>query len=271
MKDILLIDDEQDVLDVVRAVLKTRGFHIRTAVGGEEGLQLAREQTPDLIICDLMMPRVSGREVIKQIKADETLAKIPFITLSAIGADKNKPESFWAHGLGVDEFMSKPFDPLDLLGRVEALLRRDSYVQGGNTPKPIKQTATEAAKPVAHIHLPDPETPPAEIASKYIECWNDKNWLLEYKLMAEEMTSAYTYEQYAEARNAAVEEDAGKSIVVNGVIDVLVSANMGKVVLEKSEVFSGGRSWLRKSTVTMMKTKAGWRVMRVKEEPMKKE
>jgi len=270
MKDILIIDDEQDVLDIVRAVLNTKGYHIRMANGGEEGIRKAKQKAPDLIICDLMMPRVSGREVIKQVKEDEVLKDVPFITVSAVGGDQNKPESFWAQGLGVDEYLFKPFDPMDLLGKVEALLRQSEY----EAEKEQRKTQTDVqeapvAKPKSEVKLPPVDTPPGEIAQMYLECWNNENWALEYNLMAEEMTSAYSLDQYATARRNAKQENPEKKIEFISRPVEKISANMATVTIERKDTMgTGRREHLRKSTVTLRKSDKGWRVLKAKEESL---
>ena len=127
-KKIVIIDDEQDVLEIIKATLKTKGYHIFAADNGEEGWRIILQQRPDLIITDLKMPKMSGLELRKRLQANEELRDTPIIILSGIGKETGKPDEFWRSGLKSDDFISKPFDPLDLLGRVEYIFRSTSRV-----------------------------------------------------------------------------------------------------------------------------------------------
>ncbi len=262
MKTILVIDDEQDVLDIVRSVLKTKGYNVLCANGGEEGLVMAERDRPDLLVADLMMPKVSGLEVIKRVKASSRLNGIPIVVLSAVSADKDRPADFWARGLGVDEFIEKPFDPLDLLGRVEALLRRAGYASAksgpsGQTPHPQRPS----------IDLK--QASPDEVAKAYIESWNYKDWETEYACLADDMTQHYEKDQYVRSRESTWADDDGarKRFKVSGIIEKTVSGVVAKVVCEKKELFDG-RTWMRKCTITMKKTGEGWKIMRFREDPL---
>ncbi len=261
MKTILVIDDERDVLDIVRSVLKTKGYDVLCAGGGEEGMVIAERDRPDLIIVDLMMPKVSGLEVIKRAKASKRVNGTPIVVLSAVSADQDRPPDFWARGLGVDEFIEKPFDPLDLLGRVEALLRRADYVSarppGGTTPRPIRSTVDLAT------------APPEKVVAAYIESWNHKDWETEYACLAEEMTQHYEKSQYIQSRESTwVVEDGGRRrMKLVGVVENTVSGVVAKIVCDKKEVFDG-RTWKKRCTATLKKTAAGWKIMRIREVPM---
>jgi len=261
MKTILVIDDERDVLDIVRSVLKTKGYNVLCAAGGEEGLRTAEREGVDLIVCDLMMPKVSGLEVIKRLKKHETLCTIPIVVLSAVSADRDKPPEFWAKGLGVDEFIEKPFDPLDLLGRVEALLRRSLYVSAragaGNTPLPVRN----------RVDLKAAE--PEDVARAYVEAWNSRDWETEYNCLGEEMTSSYKREDYLLARERAWQEDTGANRVQSlaGVLESKITGLIAKIVAERKETFNG-RVWMKKNTFTFKKTNNGWKIVRFREEPL---
>lgn len=261
MKTILVIDDERDVLDIVRSVLRTKGYTVLCAAGGEEGLQTAEREGVDLIVCDLMMPKVSGLEVIKRLKKHPTLCAVPVIVLSAVSADHDKPPDFWARGLGVEEFIEKPFDPLDLLGRVEALLRRSLYVsskqQSSGTPRPVR--------PDVELKTASPE----DIARAYIESWNYRDWDTEYNCLGDEMTSSCKRDDYMAARERAWKDDGGteRTQKVAGVVENKVTGVIAKVVCERKDSFRG-RTWMKRNTVTLKKTHAGWKIVRFKEEPL---
>lgn len=118
---VLVIEDEDDVLDLVRLNLTRAGFRVRIERNGLSGLQAARREPPDVIVLDLMMPEMSGEEVCREIKQDEATADVPVLMLTA----KASPEERIAGlELGADDYLTKPFSPRELVLRVEAVLRR---------------------------------------------------------------------------------------------------------------------------------------------------
>ncbi|MDR1190930.1 MAG: response regulator [Verrucomicrobiales bacterium] len=125
---ILVIDDEPDVADLVAFNLKTAGCKVNTAANGEAGLAKARVELPDLIILDLMLPKLSGTEVCKQLKRDPATAAIPVIMLTARGEEVDR---ILGLELGADDYVTKPFSPRELNLRVQSILRRR---QGGGAP-----------------------------------------------------------------------------------------------------------------------------------------
>ena len=122
-KKILIVDDTKDVLQVISRRLKSWGYEVLTAHSGEEGLRLVEEQEPDLILLDIMMPKMKGREVCAQLKANPRTARIPIIFLTALGlADHIKA----GMDLGADDYLIKPFESADLKERITVCLARHS-------------------------------------------------------------------------------------------------------------------------------------------------
>jgi two-component system, OmpR family, KDP operon response regulator KdpE len=115
---ILVVDDEPQILRVMRASLPARGYEVITALSGEEALHQIRKQMPELIILDLAMPGMSGLEVCRQVRE---LASVPIIVLSAKGSESDK---IAALDQGADDYVTKPFAMGELLARVRAVLRR---------------------------------------------------------------------------------------------------------------------------------------------------
>jgi len=117
---ILVVDDEPFNLELMEAMLSALGYEVYLAGGGEEGLALAHEKKPDLIILDLMMPGISGFEVCARVKMDPQTGGIPVLFVTSLSqlADKER-----AMAAGGDDFLSKPFQQAELLARVEALLK----------------------------------------------------------------------------------------------------------------------------------------------------
>ncbi len=118
---LLLVDDEPGLRTAVQAYLQDEGFEVTTAVDGEEGWALAQELLPDLVLSDVMMPRLDGYGLLKKLRADERLGGTPVIFLTAKGMTADRIEGFQA---GVDDYIPKPFDPDELVARVRNVVRR---------------------------------------------------------------------------------------------------------------------------------------------------
>lgn len=118
-KKILLVDDEQDMVYAVKMQLEANGFKVLTAQDGQEGLDKARKENPDLIILDLMLPRIDGYKVCRMLKFDEKYKKIPVIIYTARAQEADEKLGY---EVGADAYMTKPFDPKKLLARINELL-----------------------------------------------------------------------------------------------------------------------------------------------------
>jgi DNA-binding response OmpR family regulator len=116
-KHILCIEDEPEMIDLIRLILGRRGFDVIGAAGGKDGLEKVRQQPPDLILLDLMMPDMDGWEVYQQIKADEKFRDIPVIVVTAKAQSIDKVLGL--HIAKVDDYIAKPFSPQDLLNSVD--------------------------------------------------------------------------------------------------------------------------------------------------------
>ncbi|MCC7118920.1 MAG: response regulator [Anaerolineales bacterium] len=119
-KKILCIEDEAEMIDLIRLILGRRGFEVQGATGGVEGVKKVKATLPDLVLLDLMMPDMDGWEVYQQIKADETTRKIPVIVVTAKA--QNIDKVLGLHIAKVDDYITKPFSPQDLLASVEKIL-----------------------------------------------------------------------------------------------------------------------------------------------------
>lgn len=118
---ILIVDDEEDIRELVRYNLAKAGYQVSTAATGEEGLLLAQQIRPALIILDIMLPGIDGLEVCRRLKADLNLKKTPIVMISALGEEKDIVNGL---ELGADDYVSKPFSPGVLLARVKSVIRR---------------------------------------------------------------------------------------------------------------------------------------------------
>ena len=121
LKCILCVEDEPEMIDLIRLILGRRGFEVIGATGGVEGLKMVREQKPDLVLLDLMMPDMDGWEVYQQIKADEKTKGIPVIVVTAKAKIIDKVIGL--HIAKVDDYIAKPFSPQNLLNSVDRVLK----------------------------------------------------------------------------------------------------------------------------------------------------
>jgi DNA-binding response OmpR family regulator len=119
-KKILLVDDEQDMVYAVKMQLEANGFRVLTAKDGQEGLDKARKENPDLIILDLMLPRIDGYKVCRMLKFDEKYKNIPVIIYTARAQEADEKLGY---EVGADAYLTKPFDPKKLLAKINELLK----------------------------------------------------------------------------------------------------------------------------------------------------
>jgi DNA-binding response OmpR family regulator len=117
---ILIVDDQHVNVDILQTRLAVHGYEIRTAYDGEEALDKARAELPDLILLDIMMPKIDGIEVCKRLKADEALPFMPIIMVTAKADTKDVVAGLDA---GADEYLTKPVDQTSLVARVKSMLR----------------------------------------------------------------------------------------------------------------------------------------------------
>jgi two-component system response regulator ResD len=127
MARILVVEDEPTVSDVVARYLRREGYQVDSASDGIEGLRMALEYQPDLVVLDIMLPGLDGLEVCRQLRA---IRQTPVIMLTAKVEDG---DAILGLGLGADDYMRKPFSPPELIARVKAVLRRGHHVGGTTT------------------------------------------------------------------------------------------------------------------------------------------
>ncbi|MFA6320634.1 MAG: response regulator [Candidatus Omnitrophota bacterium] len=129
-KKILIIDDEPDMLEILKFRLEKNGYKITTASSGEEGLKKAEKVNPDLILLDILLPGMSGLEVVKRMKKNRATKNIPIIMVTALISRDVKTEGL---NNGAEYLISKPFDPAELLAEIK------NVIEGKETIK-IKKT-----------------------------------------------------------------------------------------------------------------------------------
>jgi DNA-binding response OmpR family regulator len=150
-RKILVVDDEQKIVDIVRAYLEREGFRVVTAIDGEAALKVFRQEKPDLIVLDLMLPRLSGNDVCRAIRKE---SDVPIIMLTARDELTDKIVGL---ELGADDYLTKPFEGRELVARVKAILRRAE-------PKPSSPGSIRVGALTV-----DPERRQAEVSGRMVE------------------------------------------------------------------------------------------------------
>jgi len=151
---ILVVEDEGHILELITFNLTKEGFRVRGVSTGEDALRAVREETPDLILLDLMLPGVDGMEVCRRVKADSATRAVPIVMVTAKGEETDVVRGLDA---GADDYLAKPFSPRILVARVNAVLRRrgrdaspgeGSIVRGGISIHAGKREVRAADRPV---------------------------------------------------------------------------------------------------------------------------
>lgn len=119
MKKILIVEDSEDILETTSEMLELKGYAVKTAVNGLKGLESAKQSVPDLIISDIMMPKMDGYELLEALRSDAKTAMIPFIFLTA---KAQKTDILRGAVSGADRYLTKPFTMLELIKTVEEIM-----------------------------------------------------------------------------------------------------------------------------------------------------
>lgn len=117
---ILIVDDDPTNVDILKARLKANDYHVIEAFDGEEALQEAKAERPDLILLDVMMPKLDGFDVCQRVKADQ---EMPFIPIILVTAKTETEDIVKGLGVGADDYLTKPMNHVELLARVKSMLR----------------------------------------------------------------------------------------------------------------------------------------------------
>jgi two-component system phosphate regulon response regulator PhoB len=151
---ILLIDDERDLIELVRYNVEREGFDVIATHDGREGLEIARKHHPELILLDVMMPGMDGLEVCRALRRDPATERTPVIMLTARASESDRVVGL---ELGADDYLTKPFSPRELVARVKAVLRRtqphsddaQAIKRGGLVVDPARHEVTWEGAPVS--------------------------------------------------------------------------------------------------------------------------
>ncbi|MFH2055974.1 MAG: response regulator [bacterium] len=127
-ENVLIIEDEEDILELIKHTVAKEGYQVAAAMSGEKGLELARGNLPDLIVLDLMLPGLSGIDVCRLLKNDPKTQQLPIIILSAKGEESDIVTGL---EIGADDYLTKPFSPRVLVARIRTVLRRKTQPRTG--------------------------------------------------------------------------------------------------------------------------------------------
>lgn len=119
---VLIVDDENTVTETLQVVLTMRGYNIFTADNGNTALDLLFRHKPDLVLLDLVLPGLDGLSILKRMRENNTLAKIPVIIVTVVTRDSDLADGFWRMVAGTEGFITKPFDPFEVADRVDTII-----------------------------------------------------------------------------------------------------------------------------------------------------
>ena len=156
---ILVVDDEPDIVALVAYHLAKAGYRVATAASGAEALAAARRERPALIVLDLMLPGLSGFEVLEQLHADASTASIAVLMLTA---RKDEPDRIKGLSLGADDYLTKPFSPQELVLRVRAILRRSAASPTAGDLLTVGTLTIDRAAHTVTVHGANVELTPTE-------------------------------------------------------------------------------------------------------------
>jgi len=196
-KKILIIEDDKDIAELIKHYLEKDNFVAISALDGQRGLELAKEKHPDMIILDLMLPKIDGIEVCKNIRNHTKISDTPIIMLTAKGDETDRVIGL---ELGADDYVTKPFSPKELVARVKAIFRRVNKKEGKAKVYKFKDLTL------------DLETHEVRIKDKEINLTSKEFWLLESLLRNKErvltrdklLNDIWGYEYYGTTRTVDV-------------------------------------------------------------------
>lgn len=156
MTKILVVDDEKKIVEIVKAYVEREGYEVSVAYDGKAALEVAKQQSPDLVILDLMLPQISGWDVCRSLRAN---SNIPIIMLTA---RDDVTDKIIGLELGADDYVTKPFDPKELISRVKAVLRRSVNIPASQPVLKVADIAINLEKRDVRRHGEGIELTPME-------------------------------------------------------------------------------------------------------------
>jgi len=158
---ILVVDDDKQIVRLIQSYLEKAGYTILTAYDGEDAMRVIRRERPDLIVLDLMLPKRDGYEITKWLRADQALSATPILMLTARVEDGDK---ILGLELGADDYLTKPFNPREVVARVRAILRRATTTPSAPRVLQVGDLQLDVDRHVVTIASRRIETTPTEFA-----------------------------------------------------------------------------------------------------------
>ena len=154
MRRVLIVEDDKDIVELVRYNLEKEGYQTAVAADGLTALSTLRRAPPDLVLLDLMLPKLPGLEVCREIRRDQSLNRLPILMLTARGEEADRVVGL---EMGADDYVTKPFSPRELVARIKALLRRTEPASDAEKPvecrglhiDPASYRVTRSGQPIA--------------------------------------------------------------------------------------------------------------------------
>lgn len=262
-KQICLVDDEEDIIQIVSALLETKDFEVHTARNGLQGMELIEMVKPDLAILDLMMPGMSGLEMCKKLRASEEFRDLPILVLSAIARDSDKPEEYWAAGLRSDDFIRKPFEPMNLLARVEYLLRRGDYKSSTPPPKPAAATGQPVQADSGSAGNIDAS--PEDVVRQFIQSWNTGDFGLEFDCLGPEMQYNLSRQEYVSRRMSTYDEtgNSQEEHICSAILQSQIDGETASILCER-QTKRGAVSRRKRESYKLRNSSNGWKIIQVR-------
>jgi DNA-binding response OmpR family regulator len=274
---ILVAEDEPDIAQIVRYLLESKGHIVTVCYNGEEALKTIPDILPDLLILDVMMPKMSGFALVKELKKDERFSGIPILMVSGISKGSDKADEFWQRGMGVDDYITKPFEPKDLVTRVENLLRkkREGWLdkERNGTIEPMDSGAGAVSvksppevKPAFIEPVPFEEpVNPEDVVRVFVESWNKQQFESEFECLSSRL--AYTTkEEYVQRRRGYFAETNGREThrqSIQKVVSSKISGTNAQVEIVRLDT-EGSKSRISKESYILIQENGKWKINAVK-------
>ncbi len=219
---ILVVDDDKAIVRLVQTYLEKEGLRVLTAFDGEDAMRVIRVERPDLIVLDLMLPKRDGIEVTRWLRADKDLAATPILMLTARVEDSDKIQGL---ELGADDYLTKPFNPREVVARVRAILRRTKGAPAAARVIEIGGLRLDADRHLVSIGGRDIETTPTEFAILRALMENPDHAFTRGELIEQALGYSYegmdrTLDSHIKNLRKKIESDASKTRYIETVFGV---------------------------------------------------
>jgi two-component system alkaline phosphatase synthesis response regulator PhoP len=219
---ILVVDDDKQIVRLVRSYLEQAGYAVLTAYDGEDAMRIVRHERPDLVVLDLMLPGRDGLEITRWLRADQTLAATPVLMLTARIEDTDK---ILGLELGADDYLQKPFNPREVVARVRAILRRTTTPPSAPRVLRVGRVRVDVDRHTVSLDDRQIETTPTEFELLRVLMENPNHAFTRTELIEQALGYAYegmerTLDSHIKNLRKKIEEDPGNPLYVETVFGV---------------------------------------------------